>query len=145
MILRPPRSTRTDTLFPYTTLFRSQGGGPLVADDDPREASHDRSQGRRPRPVRHSPDRGSRGAPRPIPVGLGGDWRTATTFSGVGLIGGNTEMMEGELCLNEVEPDQNDPPTAARRLTARFAGGCRIHAYRIERLLLPLGRVCGPD
>src|SRR3546814_9722565 len=25
MILRPPRSTRTDTLFPYTTLFRSYG------------------------------------------------------------------------------------------------------------------------
>src|SRR3546814_18020467 len=24
MIPRPPRSTRTDTLFPYTTLFRSQ-------------------------------------------------------------------------------------------------------------------------
>src|SRR3546814_2191940 len=32
MIRRPPRSTRTDTLFPYTTLFRSlrgaAGGGP---------------------------------------------------------------------------------------------------------------------
>src|SRR3546814_15800690 len=30
MIRRPPRSTRTDTLFPYTTLFRSvdPGGGP---------------------------------------------------------------------------------------------------------------------
>src|SRR3546814_2135609 len=28
MIRRPPRSTRTDTLFPYTTLFRSK------ADDD---------------------------------------------------------------------------------------------------------------
>src|SRR3546814_10041401 len=27
MIRRPPRSTRTDTLFPYTTLFRSVGGG----------------------------------------------------------------------------------------------------------------------
>src|SRR3546814_19399680 len=26
MIRRPPRSTRTDTLFPYTTLFRSQLG-----------------------------------------------------------------------------------------------------------------------
>src|SRR3546814_4871531 len=25
MIRRPPRSTRTDTLFPYTTLFRSNG------------------------------------------------------------------------------------------------------------------------
>src|SRR3546814_12176229 len=27
MIRRPPRSTRTDTLFPYTTLFRSVGAG----------------------------------------------------------------------------------------------------------------------
>src|SRR3546814_6546549 len=27
MIRRPPRSTRTDTLFPYTTLFRSGFGG----------------------------------------------------------------------------------------------------------------------
>src|SRR3546814_7562505 len=26
MIRRPPRSTRTDTLLPYTTLFRSQSG-----------------------------------------------------------------------------------------------------------------------
>src|SRR3546814_17735868 len=25
MLRRPPRSTRTDTLFPYTTLFRSHG------------------------------------------------------------------------------------------------------------------------
>src|SRR3546814_11938361 len=29
MIRRPPRSTRTDTLFPYTTLFRSRGGCPI--------------------------------------------------------------------------------------------------------------------
>src|SRR3546814_17853947 len=28
MIRRPPRSTRTDTLFPYTTLFRSRHRGP---------------------------------------------------------------------------------------------------------------------
>src|SRR3546814_2023782 len=34
MIRRPPRSTRTDTLFPYTTLFRSQhrGSGRLPGD-----------------------------------------------------------------------------------------------------------------
>src|SRR3546814_3468875 len=34
MIRRPPRSTRTDTLFPYTTLFRSDGhaGGGGLAD-----------------------------------------------------------------------------------------------------------------
>src|SRR3546814_2123122 len=30
MIRRPPRSTRTDTLFPYTTLFRSLGIGVLT-------------------------------------------------------------------------------------------------------------------
>src|SRR3546814_8028391 len=40
MIRRPPRSTRTDTLFPYTTLFRSlvrdvgQFVGDAVGDDD---------------------------------------------------------------------------------------------------------------
>src|SRR3546814_2258796 len=28
MIRRPPRSTRTDTLFPYTTLFRSEKSEP---------------------------------------------------------------------------------------------------------------------
>src|SRR3546814_9379849 len=33
MIRRPPRSTRTDTLFPYTTLFRS----PAQLLDDPSE------------------------------------------------------------------------------------------------------------
>src|SRR3546814_11849577 len=31
MIRRPPRSTRTDTLFPYTTLFRSKPYG-MAAD-----------------------------------------------------------------------------------------------------------------
>src|SRR3546814_9088869 len=30
MRLRPPRSTRTDTLFPYTSLFRSQLDVPVV-------------------------------------------------------------------------------------------------------------------
>src|SRR3546814_3488764 len=35
MIRRPPRSTRTDTLFPYTTLFRSwscPSGKPVIVD-----------------------------------------------------------------------------------------------------------------
>src|SRR3546814_7273888 len=39
MIRRPPRSTRTDTLVPYTTLFRSRGAfadqvGSRMAQDD---------------------------------------------------------------------------------------------------------------
>src|SRR3546814_7174176 len=33
MIRRPPRSTRTDTLFPYTTLFRSADPGGRRASD----------------------------------------------------------------------------------------------------------------
>src|SRR3546814_20390983 len=32
MIRRPPRSTRTDTLFPYTTLFRSAATAPVPPD-----------------------------------------------------------------------------------------------------------------
>src|SRR3546814_18342735 len=32
MIRRPPRSTRTDTLFPYTTLFRSLARAPPHGD-----------------------------------------------------------------------------------------------------------------
>src|SRR3546814_11028514 len=44
MIRRPPRSTRTDTLFPYTTLFRSASR--LRRDDDDR---------RHPDPL-HGPD-----------------------------------------------------------------------------------------
>src|SRR3546814_15758811 len=38
MIRRPPRSTRPDTLFPYTTLFRSAGATLLVAGADRNEA-----------------------------------------------------------------------------------------------------------
>src|SRR3546814_2130040 len=47
MIRRPPRSTRTDTLFPYTTLFRS-------VEDDPRGA------GRRLQALRKLPSVGRR-------------------------------------------------------------------------------------
>src|SRR3546814_1735765 len=42
MIRRPPRSTRTDTLFPYTTLFRSAQLGTsryLIAEADESDAS----------------------------------------------------------------------------------------------------------
>src|SRR3546814_7973322 len=54
MIRRPPRSTRTDTLFPYTTLFRSPGvlRGQILR----RQARHaDRiGLGRRQRLARHA-------------------------------------------------------------------------------------------
>src|SRR3546814_11462868 len=39
---RPPRSTRTDTLFPYTTLFRSIAHAEDAAGDTPRVEGLDR-------------------------------------------------------------------------------------------------------
>src|SRR3546814_3567355 len=42
MIRRPPRSTRTDTLVPYTTLFRSRRSDPR----DPRRSADGRRAGR---------------------------------------------------------------------------------------------------
>src|SRR3546814_6518642 len=66
MIRRPPRSTRTDTLFPYTTRFRSLVDGDV----------HDRLYGDRAQPGRRgelaaaAPDRPARGAadddPQPV-------------------------------------------------------------------------------
>src|SRR3546814_9004510 len=52
MIRRPPRSTRTDTLFPYTTLFRSA------------RVTKDRPHGRRPSPHGPSGDRPTPGGRR---------------------------------------------------------------------------------
>src|SRR3546814_19984777 len=50
MIRRPPRSTRTDTLFPYTTLFRSAGRHVLGARElcrlFPAAAGHDAARRR---------------------------------------------------------------------------------------------------
>src|SRR3546814_14410323 len=59
MIRRPPRSTRTDTLFPYTTLFRShdrQGRPHLSRHSLPRRFPRARHahQGARRRMVRGS-------------------------------------------------------------------------------------------
>src|SRR3546814_9544071 len=83
MIRRPPRSTRTDTLFPYTTLFRSEleRPGPLTgvdtattkgADDQVRQ-TQDRSRpvdtldprerATSPRPPRTLPIEGTASAP----------------------------------------------------------------------------------
>src|SRR3546814_18521901 len=51
MIRRPPRSTRTDTLFPYTTLFRSDG---LVRQDHERVISKQRHRQEECRAVQRS-------------------------------------------------------------------------------------------
>src|SRR3546814_11789846 len=65
MIRRPPRSTRTDTLFPYTTLFRSRKLRDLsrVPDADPRlPAAHQAVGGRSARVARDGAGGGRAGA-----------------------------------------------------------------------------------
>src|SRR3546814_11052987 len=60
MIRRPPRSTRTDTLFPYTTLFRSlddhrhTAGG--VGSASPRGSDNAKCTGEAPARVSDDPD-----------------------------------------------------------------------------------------
>src|SRR3546814_13227161 len=95
MIRRPPRSTRTDTLFPYTTLFRLHrradrvvlGGAPAehgesvrrVPRPHPRQRERARrdhrggtpGRSRRPADIRHDRHADDAGRPRaalPVPV-----------------------------------------------------------------------------
>src|SRR3546814_14987017 len=67
MIRRPPRATRTDTLFPYTTLFRS---GQVDPDRD-RLLAGEQDLGRRAR-VRHRPARAPRPGDAPDRAGAAG-------------------------------------------------------------------------
>src|SRR3546814_13142975 len=61
MIRRPPRSTRTDTLFPYTTLFRSLCDAPARRRRRSARAAIDA------RPRRHRDDRNLHACRQPPP------------------------------------------------------------------------------
>src|SRR3546814_17439476 len=87
IILRPPRSTRTDTLFPYTTLFRSRCADgdmfPLRKIVAPRQEERKRVL-RRQRLIR--PDEGTTGC-APIDGGADGDPRVRPTEWRIGAAG----------------------------------------------------------
>src|SRR3546814_7292077 len=76
MIRRPPRSTRTDTLFPYTTLFRSPGS---------------RSPGHRPRRCR---ERAATAGGRP---------RRPTACPGIGACTPAAGRRDGRPCARSEE------------------------------------------
>src|SRR3546814_6748415 len=88
MLRRPPRSTRTDTLFPYTTLFRSRRGVPAVAADR-------RRLGTRPRPAQGpaGADELTPGLPCPHPARYRRRSRTVT----IGSPRGRSEEHTSEL------------------------------------------------
>src|SRR3546814_10489945 len=62
MIRRPPRSTRTDTLFPYTTLFRSPAHAADAGRSDPDLRRQPRPECRQPRRERTAGGRVGSGA-----------------------------------------------------------------------------------
>src|SRR3546814_12001407 len=72
MIRRPPRSTRTDTLFPYTTLFRSSAGQ-HGRHADIFSRALDGSTGRRCGAERPDPGGGGPGGLRLLDAGAGGE------------------------------------------------------------------------
>src|SRR3546814_20848781 len=92
IIRRPPRSTRTDTLFPYTTLFRSSAplfGGCLVC------AAHTRSS-----PV-------TLGVGPPDGAGSGDDGRTASQHGRNDVTGATPRLSgrcRGSVALGLVGP-----------------------------------------
>src|SRR3546814_1168556 len=53
MVLRQPRSTRTDTLFPYTTLFRSEKSCDQIPRKHEKDQHTDESCTVQPNQVRH--------------------------------------------------------------------------------------------
>src|SRR3546814_13898159 len=67
MIRRPPRSTRTDTLFPYTTLFRSRH--PPAGQQHRHEEDQRQGQGQGPN-RREGPQAAKAGSVRPVQAEL---------------------------------------------------------------------------
>src|SRR3546814_11997081 len=106
MIRRPPRSTRTDTLFPYTTLFRSF-----------RSAVHrQRRAGALPRPHRRRDRRPGDGLPAATPQG-------PPVLPVLPVQGPARTVGTGPALLRSVQGRREPAPTRLRRAAAR--GGAR--------------------
>src|SRR3546814_20230927 len=131
MIRRPPRSTRTDTLFPYTTLFRSPAA-PSAGIDAGRRAREGGPQARHVRRAeavgRAAEGRGaragpcrSRPGPRLCPRGRAGlaFGRGGVAGAGVGRPGERQSVVQGKResirvdlgcrrILNKTKTDDNE-------------------------------------
>src|SRR3546814_19570645 len=109
MIRRPPRSTRTDTLFPYTTLFRSPKPGVSTSKAAPVHLSVSVSAAGAPVTVRTgiAPTPTDYKLPKPPSDLVAGRWiqegRTITV-GGISIPGGmlysSEERSEGKECVS---------------------------------------------
>src|SRR3546814_10865261 len=118
MIRRPPRSTRTDTLFPYTTLFRSSRAGwgstpGLLAAAGSRRTRARR--GGRGAAVGSAPALGRDRALTTRCVWVLHDWRVAHEYGRSCRLSGRRELL---LCSS-----------------GRRAGGPQLYVWARDRLL----------
>src|SRR3546814_20753436 len=118
MIRRPPRSTRTDTLFPYTTLFRSGRHGvpalqPLSASDSARELHPGPDLGAQ------DADEGGRGYRDALP-GAGEDPRAGQAISGAAFRRPAADRGDRPLVLHE----HQDPAVRRTDLVLRPSHNC---------------------
>src|SRR3546814_5020504 len=87
MIRRPPGSTRTDTLFPYTTLFRSAAGGVHTAKRKQRgQAIRIEHAGDQKAQQRTLPRQPAQGAPKIAEAGQIGRAHVRTPVTNVHLV-----------------------------------------------------------
>src|SRR3546814_12634466 len=127
MYRRPPRSTRTDTLFPYTTLFRSQyldrdrlvlRPGPLI-DLDPSEMIG----GNRPAAIRPALDAGRAPPDR---------FQTAHVCLGERLAGGRI-VLQVQVDAVEAVMGRSDLDNGAVDRAHLDARGCDPHQAPVRR------------
>src|SRR3546814_16338947 len=119
MIRRPPRSTRTDTLFPYTTLFRST---PPLPADWLRLASFAAQYYQRPLGEVILPA---------LPAGL----RKVTAYQGKRSAGGPVQRLDKRKkpAPESMEPDQAPVLNAVQAAAA----------YAIRQANVSVGKGCG--
>src|SRR3546814_16573618 len=107
MIRRPPRSTRTDTLFPYTTLFRSEGDCTEGGEGEAEVGLPPHGEPGRARCGEHV-----------VAALRGGRLR------GVRVVGDVAQVaLDHELCDEDAQPI--DPCRAGRRVGGRFGHRAR--------------------
>src|SRR3546814_2778925 len=126
MIRRPPRSTRTDTLFPYTTLFRSRRADrQRLGAEDPRAPGADANQLRRT--ARLAPAQGTA-----APVGRRSEEHTSELQSLM-------RISYAVFCLKKKKKQQTVPLITQQTITSKNTTTKHIekqHKYTVK----PLGR-----
>src|SRR3546814_14481518 len=118
---RPPRSTRTDTLFPYTTLFRAADAGTARRADPAGQHCPGRHLGRA------GGSDGGRGAPAAVEGNLGGDCRQAPVGRAVDAQGKQSPACAGHGRRLESARKDRKSGVSGKSVSVRVDLGGRRH------------------